>query len=430
MTDADKATILIVDDQPENLAVLSALLQPHYLVRAARSGEQALRAAASQPVPDLILLDVMMPGIDGHEVLNRLSASPDTAGIPVIFVTALAAEEDEQRGFDLGAVDYITKPIKPAVVLARARTHLELKQARDRLADQNATLEKLVAQRTEALRQAMTRLEDTHAQLKKTYFGTLRAIGELASLRGGAIAEHSRRVADLARQVAFKLGLNNAEIQDVFIAALLHDAGKIGFPDGLLGKPVSTMNRDELSLYRMHPAAGADIVAKVESLAGIADLIRHHHEHFDGSGFPAGLSGLDIPLGARIICAVSDYEDLRGGALTMQPMTSKQSCEYLIEEAGSRYDPMVIEALEPILSAEGKYEIEEIAISVKHLHEGMVLTRDVRHPHGFVLLSKGSAMTRRLIDQLVAVEQQSGAILKVHVHRETREPPPTAAPGR
>jgi len=124
-----QSTLLIVDDQPENLAVLSALLQPHYLVRAARNGDQALRAANSQPMPELVLLDVMMPGMDGYTVLAKLRENPATARIPVIFITALAAEEDEQKGFDLGAVDYITKPIKPATVLARVRTHLALKQA-------------------------------------------------------------------------------------------------------------------------------------------------------------------------------------------------------------------------------------------------------------------------------------------------------------
>ncbi len=415
-------TLLIVDDQPENLAVLSALLQPHYLVRAARSGEQALRAANTHPTPDLVLLDVMMPGMDGYSVLARLRDSPDTAGIPVMFITALAAEEDEQKGFEVGAVDYITKPIKPATVLARVRTHLALKQAQDRLAEQNAELEKQVAQRTLALKHALEKLESTHDDLKKTHFGTLMALSQLAGLRGTAIPDHARKVAAMARQVAARIGLESGEIQEVFIAALLHDVGKVGFPDGLFDKPLSSLSGENLYAYRRHPADGADVIAQIAGLTNIAEMVRSHHELFDGSGFPNGLSGLNIPLGARIIGAVSDYDDLKSGAMTLQPMTAKQSCMYLIEGSGSRYDPTVIEVMEPLLAAEGKFELDELLVAVKHLLEGMILSRDVLHPKGFVLLSQGCLLSRRLIDQMVAVEQQSGASLRVHVQRKSRPP--------
>jgi putative two-component system response regulator len=418
----EQAAILIVDDQPENLAVLSALLQPHYLVRAARSGEQALRAAITPPLPDLVLLDVMMPGMDGHVVIAKLRANPVTSKIPVIFITALAAEDDEERGFQAGAVDYISKPIKPATVLARVRTHLELKQAQDRLADQNAELERQVAQRTVALKQLLGKLEASHDDLKKTHFGTLMAISQLAGLRGASIPDHARRVAALARQAAARLGCPPEEVQDIFIAALLHDVGKIAFPDGLFDLPLSSLSGENLFAFRRHPADGANVIAQIAGLADIAGMIRSHHELFDGSGFPEGLSGLNIPLGARIIGAVSDYEDLKSGAMTQQPMSAKQSCMYLMEGAGSRYDPSVIEVLEPILAAEGKFEIEELLVAVKHLHEGMLLTRDVLHPKGFVLLSRSCELTRRLIDQLVAVEQQTGANLKVHVQRNAMQP--------
>ncbi|MEW5789083.1 MAG: HD domain-containing phosphohydrolase [Pseudomonadota bacterium] len=417
MTENSQSTVLIVDDQPENLAVLSSLLQPLYRVRAARSGAQALRAAESAPFPDLVLLDVMMPEMDGYQVLAHLRSNPATAAVPVIFITALAAEEDEQRGFDLGAVDYITKPIKPAVVMARVRTHLDLKQARDRLADQNIHLESLVAERTVALKQALEQVESAHDDLKRTYFGTLKAISELAGLRGGGIAEHSRRVAALSRQVAGEMGLDAAEVQDVFIAGLLHDVGKIGFPDALMDRPVSSLAGDDLHAWRKHPADGADVIAQISALSGIAGMVRHHHEHFDGTGFPEGLSGLDIPLGARIICAVSDYEDLRTGAMTQQPLTAKQSCQYLLEEQGSRYDPGVIAVLEPLLAAESKFAIDELRVAAQHLLEGMTLSQDVHHPNGFVLLSKGSVMSRRLINQLLAVEQQTGRRLKILVLR-------------
>lgn len=419
----EQAVILIVDDQPENLAILSALLQPHYLVRAARSGEQALRAAITPPLPDLVLLDVMMPGMDGHDVIAKLRENPATADIPVIFITALAAEADEERGFQLGAVDYITKPIKPATVLARVRTHLMLKRAQACLAKQNAELEQQVAQRTVALKQLLNNLEASHEDLKKTHFGTLMALSQLAGLRGAAIPEHARRVAALARPVATRMNCTPDEVQNIFIAALLHDIGKIAFPDGLFDLPESGLKGDNLYAYRRHPSDGANVITQITGLADIAGMIRSHHERFDGSGFPDSLSGLDIPLGARIIAAISDYEGLKSGAKTLRPMTAKQSCMYLIECAGSRYDPSVIEVLEPLLAADGKFELDEQLVAVKHLHEDMCLSRDVLHPKGFVLLSQGGVLTRRLIDQLVAVEQQTGFRLKVHVQRKS---PPLA----
>jgi putative two-component system response regulator len=428
MSETSMPTLLIVDDQPENLAVLAALLQPHYRVRAARSGEQALRAAVTPPRPDLALLDVMMPDMDGYAVLARLRENPATAGLPVLFITALAAERDEERGFALGAVDYITKPIKPAVVLARVRTQLDLKRARDLLADQNARLETEVARRTEALDQALAKLEAAHDDLKHTYFDTLVALGDLASLRAGELADHARRVADLGRQVASRLGMGPADVQEVFIAGLLHDVGKIGFPDAMLRKPVSTLNREELDLYRRHPAAGSQILARIASLSGVADVILSHHEHYDGTGFPQGLSGLDIPLGARILCAVSDHESLRAGTLTSRPLSAKQACQVLLQERGTRYDPAVVDALEPILVAESQFEIDELRVAAKNLVEGMQLSRDVLHPNGFVLLSRGGEVTRRLIGQLLLVQQQTGATLEIFVQRQTPAMRPVSAP--
>jgi putative nucleotidyltransferase with HDIG domain len=412
------ATILIVDDQPENLAVLSRLLQGRYRVRAARSGEQALRAAVTEPRPDLILCDIMMPEMDGYTVLAHLRELAITRDIPLIFITALDAEENEQRGLELGAVDYLTKPIKPAIMLARVRSHLELKESRDKLANQNTLLEAKVAERTEALKKALTDIEATHASLKKTHFGTLMAISELAQLRGGLIGEHSRRVADLARKVAHQLKLDDAEIQDVFIAGLLHDVGKIGFPDKLLSKPVSTLSSEELAIYRRHPTSGALIIKKVSALSRVAEFVLSHHENYDGSGFPDGLSGLNIPLGARIIAAISDYDSLKYGGMLEQAMTAKQACQYLLTESGQRYDPMVIDKLESLLSAEEKFEIDEIPVHASHLQEGMVLTRDVLHPDGFLLLSKGTVMNHRLIDQLVVVEKHFNSSLQVFVLRE------------
>jgi putative nucleotidyltransferase with HDIG domain len=413
-----RPTILIVDDEPANLAVLTQMLQSHYRVRAARSGEQALRVATTKPLPDLVLLDIMMPGMDGYTVLSEIRKHPDGKTMPVLFVTALSDEVSEERGLELGAVDYLTKPIKPTIVLARVRLHLELKAARDALASQNSILETRVAERTEALKVALDKTELAHAALKKTYFGTLLAIGALAELRGGSVGEHSRRVADLSRQIALQMGQTNLEAQDIFVAALLHDIGKIGFPDSLLDTPVSVMNQQQLAIYRQHPAAGAGVLNKIEALATIADIVRHHHEYFNGSGFPDGLSGLSIPLGARIVGAVSDYDELKYGRLTGQPLSARQSWVRIMNGRGSHYDPQVVNALEPIATGEGKFEIDEIPITAPHIQEGMQLTRDVIHPEGYLLLSKNTILTRALISQLVTVEKQAGVELKIHVARE------------
>ena len=422
----EPSTLLIVDDQPENLAVLSGLLQPHYRVRAVRSGEQALRAAASDPAPDLALLDIMMPEMDGYVLFERLRALPGLAELPVIFVTALSDQEHEERGLSMGAVDYVTKPIAPALVLARVRTHLELKSARDRLREQNERLESEVAARTSELEAALKDVGAAHASLRKTHFVTLTMINDLAGLRAPQVAEQSRRVAALSRQVAFALGLDHAKAQDVFVAALLHDIGKVSFPDSLLGKSVAAMTKDEVAQYRMHPVIGAELLGRIDALRDVAAIVRSHHELYNGTGFPDQKSGLDIPLGARIISALVDYEELKAGMLARQRWTAKRAGQYLIECAGSRYDPRVVEMLEPTLASEGKFEIDEVRINVKHLQEGMVLTRDIRDRSDFVLVGRGTVVTRHLIDQLALVEKRAGRSLMAHVDRSLVRPDATA----
>lgn len=413
-------TILVVDDEPANLALMDQIIQPHFRVRAVLTGEQALRIAATAPRPDLILLDVMMPEMDGYAVLDRLRQSPESRDIPVIFVTAMNAEEDECKGLELGAADYITKPINPSIVLARVRAQLELKATRDLLADQNALLEGQIAKRTEDIKRALGLAEAANAALRKTYFGTLMAIFRVVELRGSLIGEHSRRVAELARRVTQSMGMDEQEAQDIFVAALLHDIGKLGFSEELLRKPASAMKGIELARYQRHPALGADALGSIEALAGIASIVRAHHERYDGSGFPKGLSGLGIPLGARIIGAVSDYDDLRYGVLTSRPMSVRDSHRFMIEGRGHRFDPEVIDLLEPLLEIGDPNEIEEIRVKAVHLQDGMLLTRDVFHPDGFMLISKGTVLERRTIDHLSAVQKDSAVALEIFVERQRR----------
>jgi putative two-component system response regulator len=418
MSETACPTVLIVDDSPENLQVLSDLLRLQYRVLAAPSGQAALRIAAQSPKPDLILLDVMMPDMDGYAVLAKLRDTPQTQDIPVVFLTAMNSIEDEEKGLSLGAVDYITKPINPAIVSARVCTQLELKAARDKLTHQKALLEEQVAERTKALTAALSKVEDTYAALQKAYFGTLMAISAIADMRGPAIGQHARRVADISRKVAESMGMTAVQVQNVFAAALMHDIGTIGFPDELLRKPLSTMSRDDLATHRRHPTLAAKALSKVEALREIASIVHHHHENYDGSGYPDRQSGMNIPMGSRIIAAVSDYDDCRNGALTVAPLSRKEAHRYLIDGRGHRYDPLVVDRVVPFLGLSEDDEIKEVKLTVTGLIEGMVLTRDVMHPDGFMLVSKETVLDRHLIDQLLALHKDIKRALELFVRRE------------
>lgn len=414
-----KAQILIVDDNAQNLTVLGEMLMTQYAVRVATSGEQALKAVLQMPLPDLILLDVMMPGMDGHAVLKKLRSNPDTASIPVIFVTAKSEADDEKLGLELGATDYICKPYDPDIVLARVRTQLALAEVRVQLAHKNLELEEKVAERTEMLTKALTSLRQAHGDLKKTHFGTLRAFSNLSKLRHVSVGEHDRRVAEQARALASFMGLSQDEVQEIFVAALLHDIGKLGFSDELLDKPVNRLSGGDLALYRSHPAIAAEALGGIASMEGVVDIIRNHHEHFDGSGYPKGLSGYDIPLGARIICPLSDYDDLMRGVAMTSRMSMKQSIRYFLDGSGSRYDPQIMENIEALFQfSKGLTEVEAIKVSARNLHEGMTLHQDITHPDGFMLLSKGTVLDGRLIAQISRVERDFNKALDIRVLRE------------
>ena len=291
--DLPAAGVLVVDDLPENLAVLGELLSgAGYRVQVATSGPVALRLACTVPQPDLILLDVMMPVMDGYEVLARLQAQPATSRIPVVFLTARGDPDDEEFGLKQGAVDYLTKPIVPSVVLARVRTHLLAKRGQDWLHDQNALLEAEVARRMQ---------ENEHIQRV-----TIRALALLAETRDPETGNHILRTQAymeiLARALAshprFAAALDNASIEHLVRSAPLHDIGKVGIPDHILLKP-SRLDPQEWEIMKTHARLGAEALERAEGETGspLAFLVvarqvaRSHHEHWDGSGYPDGLRG-------------------------------------------------------------------------------------------------------------------------------------------
>jgi putative two-component system response regulator len=343
----DRPSVLVVDDMPENLAVLGELLQTDYRVRVANSGRRALEVATSSPQPDLILLDVMMPELDGYDVLKLLRADAATRDIPVIFVTAMDASADEERGFALGAVDYIHKPIKPAVVLARVRTQLELKAARDSLRGQNVWLEKEVARR---MRENLI-VQDV----------SMRALASLAETRDNETGNHIRRTQAYVEVLANTLaaqshnsGLRAEGLIDIIVkAAPLHDIGKVGIPDHILLKP-GPLTPDEWEIMKTHARLGAEAIEEAlegeEDHAPLAflhiamDIAHSHHEKWDGSGYPEGLKGIVIPLPARLMAVADVFDALISRRVYKPPMPFDEAADIIQKGAGSHFDPDVVSA--------------------------------------------------------------------------------------
>lgn len=338
-------TILIVDDAPENLSLLSDLLQPYYQVRAANSGLRALRAAITDPQPDLILLDVIMPSMDGYEVISQLKADPHTANIPVIFVTAMESSEDEEHGLALGAMDYITKPIKPAIVLARIKTHLDLKAASDWLHDRNKVLEAEIAQRMED----NLIIQDV----------TIRALAHLAETRDPETGNHLLRTQSYIQILALQLQnhprfqhfLTANNIQNMVKSAPLHDIGKVGIPDNILLKP-GKLTADEWEVMKTHSYLGfraielaeQDAERPLEFLNIAKDISRYHHEKWDGSGYPDGLQGDAIPISARLM-ALADIFDALVSERAYKPAFPIEKVIETISQGRERFfDPDIVDA--------------------------------------------------------------------------------------
>jgi putative two-component system response regulator len=345
---APRPVVLLVDDTPENLSVLGELLQPFYRVRVANSGSRALSVVASEPRPDLILLDVMMQDMDGYEVIQRLRADTATRDIPVIFVTALDATEDERKGLELGAADYITKPVRPAIMHARVRAQLELKRARDRMRDENAWLESQVTLR----RDENQRLQDV----------SLRALASLASTRDNETGNHILRTQGYVRVLCEHLAargrhpdvLSPDGIRFITMAAPLHDIGKVGIPDNILLKP-GALDDGEWRIMRTHAEMGAEAIRRAMAedggdtrpfgfLLAAIEIAHFHHEKWDGSGYPQGLKGDAIPLAARLMALADVFDALISRRVYKPPYPVEEAVDIILQGRGTHFDPELVDA--------------------------------------------------------------------------------------
>jgi putative two-component system response regulator len=341
----ERPTVLVVDDTPDNLVLMSGLLKDEYRVKVANSGERALKIAISDSPPDLVLLDIMMPEMDGYEVCKRLKAYPATRRIPVIFLTAMAEVADETKGLSLGAVDYITKPISPPIVLARVRTHLALKAAADFLHDKNAFLKSEVEKQT----RMVEAIQDV----------TILALASLAETRDNETGNHIRRTQHYVRALAeqlrehprFQRQLDDEKISILFKSAPLHDIGKVGIPDAILLKP-GKLTDDEFVVMKTHTTLGHDALARAEYILGTRvdfrtvakEIALSHQEKWDGSGYPQGLSGDDIPMSARLMALADVYDALISKRAYKRPFSHQEASDIIRQGAGLHFDPDVCEA--------------------------------------------------------------------------------------
>ncbi|MEN8613893.1 two-component system response regulator [Dehalogenimonas sp. THU2] len=348
----EKPTVLVVDDTPDNLVLMTDLLKDKYTVKIANNGERAVRIASTGTVPDIILLDVMMPVMDGYEACRQLKSKPETKDIPVIFLTAKSEIADEIKGFELGAVDYITKPISPPILKARLQTHLELKNFRDFLKDKNALLEKEVQERTRdvvAIQEA-----------------TVLALTSLAETRDNETGNHiirtQRYVEVLARALKDHPKFNNVLNDDQSISLIvksapLHDIGKVGIPDNILLKK-DRLTEAEFNLMKTHTILGRNAILSAEERLGVTmpflnfarEITYCHHERWDGTGYPNGLAGEDIPVSGRLMAIADVYDALISRRVYKEGLSHEKAVEIILEGNGSHFDPDMINAFAGITS--------------------------------------------------------------------------------
>ncbi|HSI49021.1 MAG TPA: HD domain-containing phosphohydrolase [Ideonella sp.] len=430
--DAPPVTLMLVDDEASVLSALRRLFRTQgYRILQATSGADGL-ALLQQETVDLVISDMRMPEMDGAQFLERVrSQSPGTVRI---LLTGYADISATIAAINCGEIHrYIAKPWDDQdllLVVREALTRRDLEQQNTRLlaltqsqnqalAELNQGLEARVKSRTAEIEQINAMLNKAYEELNQNFMVAVTVFSGLMEMRQDGIAGHSRRVASLARRTAVALKLDERSQQDIYLAALLHDIGKIGFPDKMLGKPVSTYSPDEMTRYRKHPREGEAALMPLAQLQTVGRIVRQHHERLDGNGFPDGLAGDEILIGARIVSAASDYDGMVHGGLAEKCFSPDSALRALANGAGTRYDPRVVAALELALQTPDPSESNDLAVEASDLKPGMVLARDLLSPKGSLLLAAGYVFDARVIRQVRDFVGSEGLKLALRIRKDS-----------
>ncbi len=437
------ATLLFVDDEQNILASLKRLFRPlGYTIHTANGGAEGLSVLEKEPV-DVVVSDMRMPDMDGAQFLEQVATRwPDTVRI---LLTGYADIASTVAAVNKGGIwKYINKPwddtdLKQSVHNALERKFLVDENRRleqltrkqnEALRELNTGLEAKVAARVSEIQQMMDQLDLTHETLKKSYAQSVKVFSSLIEMRERNGRGHARRVAELAQKLAEKLGMSNADMQDVGYASLLHDIGKIALPDKLLATPFSELQPTERLEVLKHPVIGQGVLMTLEPLQETGRLIRSHHELWDGHGYPDGLSGEKIPLGARILAVASDYDALQLGSLTATRMTPKNAHDFIVKNSGKRYDPKVVAAFSGLTADNTLTAPVETGIKVtsRDLRAGMAISNDLVTKDGVLLLSRGYLLDEHLIAKIQSVEKSLAAEFEIYVTLPKKKVPGTTQP--
>lgn len=430
---AQPATVLCVDDESNILSALRRLLRTEgYRVVTATGGAEGLQQLERGQI-DVVISDMRMPEMDGAEFLAQVAQRwPDTMRI---LLTGYADLGSTVAAINEGSIyRYIGKPWEDGdlvVAVRRALEHQEVDRERRRLLDltqcQNAELAELnqdleakVEARTEEIRQTADFLEVAYGELQQSYRDAVQVFGRLVELREGSAPGHGRRVADVAHLIGEILDLPEDELRTLWDAALLHDIGKIGLPDAVLQTPCNALSPKARELMQRHPVAGQAALMSLAPLEAAGAMIRAHHERFDGEGYPDGLSGEAIPLGARILAVADQFDMLQTGALLGQPFSRDEARAYIVEGRGRRYDPTVVDAFLQALERQPDkpHLVAQLKLVAEDLRPGMIVAEDIQTPNGMLLLAEGRELTSHLINRLRSFERDAGPGIVVRIRAE------------